>query len=362
DLVASSFSKRIRNYGMLDGLKLPTNLRAYDGISDPDDHLMGFMTIDVHKLSEPAWCHFHITLCGAARFWISGRERSLGVALKDKGCITWMRLGHPSTGYLHALFPKLFPSNCIIHQTTCPHTPEQNGVAERKNRVLLEITRALLIESQAPKFVSPEALATAAYLINRLPTQILNSKTPWQILTEYTKPLSVLTLEPQIFGCTVFVYIPISYRSNGPAEKCVFVGYRITQKGYRCYNPKTQHMFTTMNCVFLETKYYYASQHSGQGERECITTLSWLRYVTCEEGMNHSTQPEDPNISVVQEAPNLIHEVCNTHSSPISQPVETTNNTSGQGESVQEQEIFATQEDTPVEKNEHIEEQENFPT
>ncbi|GKD57685.1 putative ribonuclease H-like domain-containing protein [Tanacetum coccineum] len=99
------------------------------------------------------------------------------------------------------------------------------------------------------------------------------------------------------------------------AEKCVFVGYGITQKGYRCYNPKTRHMFTTMNCVFLETKYYYASQHSGQGETECIDILSWLRYVTYEKGRNHSTQnespfstqPEDPNISVTQEAPNLIH-------------------------------------------------------
>nr|GEU60916.1 putative Gag-polypeptide of LTR copia-type [Tanacetum cinerariifolium] len=102
--------------------------------------------------------------------------------------------------------------------------------------------------------------------------------------------------------------------------------------------------------------------HSGQGERECIDTLSWLKYVTYEEGRNHSTQPKDPNVSVAQEAPNLIPEVSNTHSSPISKPVETTNNTSGQSESVQEQEILSTQEDTPVEQNEHMEEQENFPT
>ncbi|PWA49878.1 reverse transcriptase domain-containing protein [Artemisia annua] len=56
---------------MLDGLKVPTNLRTYDGLSDPDDHLTVFMgTTDVHNLPEPAWCRFfHITLCGAARFW-----------------------------------------------------------------------------------------------------------------------------------------------------------------------------------------------------------------------------------------------------------------------------------------------------
>ncbi|KAJ0520490.1 putative RNA-directed DNA polymerase [Helianthus annuus] len=263
-----------------------------------------------------------------------------------------------------------FQNKGIIHQTTCPHTPEQNGVAERKNRILLEITRALLIESRVPKFFWPEAIVTAAYLINRLPTHILKLKTPLQVLTEYTNPPSVLTLEPRIFGCTVFVHIPKSHRTkiDPCAEKCVFVGYGITQKGYRCYNPKTRHMFTTMNCDFLETEYYYASQHSSQGERECLDTLSWLRYVAYGEGGSYSTpdeshlstQPKDSNISVTQAAPGLIPEVSNTHSSPIPNPIET--NTSGQDENVQEQEMFITQEDTPVEHNELVQEQEDFPT
>ncbi|GJW58802.1 hypothetical protein Tco_0105533 [Tanacetum coccineum] len=70
-LVASPFTTQIRDYDMLDGLKVPTNLNTYDGTSDPDDHLTIFMgTMDVHKLPGPTWCHFfHITLCGAARFW-----------------------------------------------------------------------------------------------------------------------------------------------------------------------------------------------------------------------------------------------------------------------------------------------------
>ncbi|GKA06299.1 reverse transcriptase domain-containing protein [Tanacetum coccineum] len=53
------------------GPKVPTNLKTYDGMSYPDDHLTIFMeTMDVHKLPEPAWCHFfHISLSGDARFW-----------------------------------------------------------------------------------------------------------------------------------------------------------------------------------------------------------------------------------------------------------------------------------------------------
>ncbi|GKB78111.1 reverse transcriptase domain-containing protein, partial [Tanacetum coccineum] len=71
DLVVSLFTKRIRDYDMPDDIKVSTNLRVYDGTTDPDDHLTVFMgTMDVHKLPEPAWCRFfHIKLCGAARFW-----------------------------------------------------------------------------------------------------------------------------------------------------------------------------------------------------------------------------------------------------------------------------------------------------
>ncbi|PWA39704.1 reverse transcriptase domain-containing protein [Artemisia annua] len=69
-LIASPFTSRIRDYDMPDRLKVPTNLKTYDGMSDPDDHLTIFMgTLDVHKLPEPVWCRFFpITLCGSARF------------------------------------------------------------------------------------------------------------------------------------------------------------------------------------------------------------------------------------------------------------------------------------------------------
>lgn len=124
-------------------------------------------------------------------------------------------------------------------------------------------------------------------------------------------------------------------------------------------------MFTTMNCDFLETEYYYASQHSSQGESECLDTLNWLKYVACRDVSSHntsdeshlSTQPED-HVNVTQTAPNLIPEVSNP--SPISNPIET--NASWQGGDVQEQEMFCNQEDTPSEHNEHVQEQENSST
>ncbi|GKC79597.1 hypothetical protein Tco_1130371, partial [Tanacetum coccineum] len=90
DLVASPFTDRIRDYDMPDGLKVPTNLKTYDGTFDPDDHLTIFMgTMDVHKLPEPAWCRFfHITLCGAARFWSVHQRIAPKKALQGPDCST----------------------------------------------------------------------------------------------------------------------------------------------------------------------------------------------------------------------------------------------------------------------------------
>src|SRR5688572_14377751 len=89
--------------------------------------------------------------------------------------------------------------NGLIHQTSCPDTPQQNGVAERKNRTLLEITRALMLESHVPTYLWPEAVATANYLTNRLPTKSLTYHTPLDTLRTFHTVPSSPSLPPKIF-------------------------------------------------------------------------------------------------------------------------------------------------------------------
>lgn len=183
--------------------------------------------------------------------------------------------------FVNKSMQKFFSEHGLIHQTTCPNTPQQNGVAERKNRFLLEITRALMLESHVPTSFWPEAVATATYLANRLPTKILNFRTPIQTLADHTRVPPALALTPRIFDCSVFVHIPKKEHTklDPCAEKCVFVGYGVHQKGYRCYNPQTHHMYTTMDCDFLETEYYYSgtNQPTVQGESTSgEEPLDWL--------------------------------------------------------------------------------------
>jgi transposase InsO family protein len=86
------------------------------------------------------------------------------------------------TEYTNKAFEEYLSAHGIQHQTTCPYTPAQNGVAERKNRHLLEVARCMMISMHVPKHLWGQAVLTAAYLINRKPSRVLEWQTPYKML------------------------------------------------------------------------------------------------------------------------------------------------------------------------------------
>ena len=116
---------------------------------------------------------------------------------------------------------------------------QQNGVAERKNRHLLEVVRALLIEAHLAQCYWGEALTCATYLINRVPSRRINFRTPSQALAEAVIAPAVPNLTPRVFGCVAFVHLHKNQRNklSPRALRCVFLGYATHQKGYRCFYP-----------------------------------------------------------------------------------------------------------------------------
>lgn len=84
-----------------------------------------------------------------------------------------------------------------------PRTPQQNGVAERMNRTLTERARALLNTSGLPKTFWGDAILTANYLNNRIPSRANNcNKTPFELWTGRKPELKYI----RIFGSTAFVH------------------------------------------------------------------------------------------------------------------------------------------------------------
>jgi hypothetical protein len=106
-----------------------------------------------------------------------------------------------------------------------------------------------------PKILWSEAVMTAAYLINRMPSRVLGYKTPIECLTGKT----TYVVLPKVFGCSCFVkdYRPSVGKLDPRALKCIFVGYSGKQKGYKCWCPSERRMFVSMDVVFREHEPFY---------------------------------------------------------------------------------------------------------
>ncbi|KAJ3668810.1 hypothetical protein LUZ61_022792 [Rhynchospora tenuis] len=143
------------------------------------------------------------------------------------GAIVKVLRSDNGTEYTNRAFAEYLSAQGIQHQTTCPYTPAQNGVAERKNRHLLEVARSMMISMNVPKHLWGQAVLTAAALINRMPSRD-------------NRP-SVGKLDPR-------------------AVKCIFVGYSATQKGYVCWSPVEKRLFVSMDVHFREFEPYYTME------------------------------------------------------------------------------------------------------
>ena len=153
----------------------------------------------------------------------------------------------------------------IKHEFTIPKCPEQNGVAERLNRTLVEMIRSMLADCQLPKSFWAEALVTATYIRNRSPTKAVEGKTPFEAL--YGEKPKVGHM--RVFGCTAYSHIPKDERQklDPKTRKCIFLGYPSNRKGYRLYDQDAQKVIYSRDVTFNELSI------SSEAEKESLGTL-----------------------------------------------------------------------------------------
>jgi transposase InsO family protein len=160
--------------------------------------------------------------------------------------------------YLTNQFTIYHAEHKIRRQLTCPNTPQQNGVAERKNRHIAETCRSMLHTKNVPRRFWAECMRTAAYVINRLPQPKLGFRSPDELLWKVKSVVSHL----KVFGCVYYVFVPDHLQSKFEKKAiwCIFVVYDDERKGWRCCDPTTGKCHTSRNMVFDEASAWWSPE------------------------------------------------------------------------------------------------------
>jgi hypothetical protein len=153
----------------------------------------------------------------------------------------------------------------IRRELTVPYNPQQNGVAERKNRAIVGAARAMLHDQGLPLFLWAEACYTAVYLQNRSPHKAVGSMTPEEAFSGKKPEVGHF----RIFGCTTYSYVPSEKRTKlePMAERGIFVGYSETSKAFRIYLPSLRKTVLRRDVRFEEDGAFRKSRGTERGEQ-----------------------------------------------------------------------------------------------
>ncbi len=147
-------------------------------------------------------------------------------------------------------FEKYLRDEGIRHEKTIPKTPQQNGVAERLNRTLVESARSMLLDANLSKQYWAEAVSMAVYLRNRCPTKAVEGKTPYEAWYGQKPKVDHL----RVFGCDAFAHIPKDERGkfDTKTRKCILLGYGKETKAYRLYDISQKKILYSRDVQFNE--------------------------------------------------------------------------------------------------------------
>ncbi|GJT98156.1 retrovirus-related pol polyprotein from transposon TNT 1-94 [Tanacetum coccineum] len=168
------------------------------------------------------------------------------------GCtIVSIRTDHGREFDNEVQFGEFCNANGITHNFSAPRTPQSNGVVERKNRTLQEMSRTMLNEQSLPQKFWCNAVDTSTYILNRILIRAILGKTPYELLRGRKPTLDYF----RVFGSKCFILNTKDYltKFDPKSYEGIFLGYSQNSKAYIILNKHTRKVEESLNVTFDET-------------------------------------------------------------------------------------------------------------
>ena len=203
--------------------------------------------------------------------------------------------------YVNDDFQRYYDENGIKMKRTVSGNSQQNGVAERMNKILNEWARSMRLHVGLPQMFQVEAVNTATHLINRGPSTPLNFK----LLKEVWSGKKVDLLYLKVFGCVSYVLIDSSARSklDAKSKKCNFIRYGNSQLGYRLWDDQNQKIVKSKDMILNEAILYKDRTSSSEGKKPVVILLKNIPVFEIGEslGTRHPVEEGECSRSRIQE-------------------------------------------------------------
>ena len=183
-------------------------------------------------------------------------------------------------------FKALCKDSRIKRDLSTPYNPQQDGIAERNNRTIMEAARAMLHDQDIPMHLWAEATRTMVYVQNHTPHRVLENKTPEEVFFGKKPEVSHL----RIFDYPMYIHILKEKRTklDPSRKKGIFVGYSERSKAYRIYFPRFKNIDIIRDVTFDEDSSYIKSRKRPTKEPE-ETKVPRIQDTT----MKNANQKED---------------------------------------------------------------------
>ena len=201
------------------------------------------------------------------------------------------------TEYINKRFKIALNKAGIIHQTSCPYTPEQNGFIERINRTLMNKVRSLLLNSNLNKKMWGEALLAATYLYNRTPHSKLDYKTPFEVKNGELPNIGNI----KVFGSLVY----FKRKGQNNVTKLenrgilgILIGYGSNNSHYKIWDLENNKAIWTRDLYILENRFLKPNNSNITTKTGNITTEAIVDLTNNKDNSNLTISNNNNNDSI----------------------------------------------------------------